>query len=94
MLSSGITAVFTSTAANTDLILNPNGYGCNYLTIINEGGVAGFFSVDGGATWGRVMATGATVVRERFNGKVIIKRDGNNNMTGIYAFAGNLDNRG
>ena len=93
MFSSGISAISTASASNTVLITIPSGASYNRLVIVNEGGGAGFFSVDGGSTWGRISAaasaTAPVVVTwfGRSNSSPLIKRDTTTNLSAIYAFA-------
>lgn len=56
MYSSGTTAVATSNDTAVSLITIPAGASYNRLVIINEGTVAGFYSIDGGNTWARLPA--------------------------------------
>jgi hypothetical protein len=91
MISSGTTAIATSGAGSVTLLSGSGSFG--QLVIINEGSIAGFFSLDSGATWGRIpgAATGSSVTlgfRVTLQDPVVkVKRDGGSDMTGLYAFA-------
>lgn len=60
MYSSGTSATATTSASAATLITIPPGAAYNVLKITNEGGPAGFFSIDGGSTWARVPGSGST----------------------------------
>lgn len=64
MYSSGTTAIATASAAAVALMTIPAGASYNVLRIVNERSVAGFFSVDGGATWGRIPAATTSSVNQ------------------------------
>ncbi len=85
MWTSGTTALATSGAGSVSLVTLPAGGTYNRLVITNEGGVAGFASIDGGATWARVAANGVSVFPGRSNKAPLMKRD-SSDMSGIYAF--------
>lgn len=93
MYSSGTTAIATSGTGNVTLVTVPAGGSFNRLLIINEGANAGFFSVDGGSTWGRIPAAAAATSPVqiewfgRSNQSVLMKRAGSTDMGGVYAFA-------
>jgi hypothetical protein len=54
MISSGETPIETSTADAETLLTVPAGVTVRNVSIVNEGDAAGFFSDDGGETWGRL----------------------------------------
>jgi len=88
--SSGLTTIVTTTNAVAE-VLAANGSATYYhVRIANEGSVAGFYSIDGGTTWGRLPAN--TVIKNDGvkieNVAVQVKRvpDGAN-LTGVYGEA-------
>jgi len=90
MLSSGTTAIATTDNSAVTLLAASETLH-NHLTIINEGGVAGFFSIDGGTTWFRLPAGPSSISMDDvhlFDQAVTVKRitDGSN-LSGVYAFA-------
>lgn len=97
MLSSGTTAVVTLGAAAVIAIAATKAYSYSRVTVINEGPVAGFVSIDNGDNWVRIPAAAAAtapisvtvVVRELpvRNTPITIKRDGAVDMSGVYVFA-------
>ena len=89
-LSSGETAKATTDDNPITLIDATDQETIGHLTIINEGGVAGFFSVDGGETWLRLPANGARSLDglQVFNQAIQAKRvAGGSNLSGVYADA-------
>ncbi len=77
MFSSGITAISTSADAAVTLVTVEGGY--NHLAIYNTSANAGFFSIDGGTTWGYIAPGGATnpsttIWSGNSNKNVLIKR--------------------
>ncbi len=93
MISSGLTAIVTTGPAALPLFAMTAGDSYNRLTVINEGAVAGFVSIDGGSTWARVPAGASAAspskitIRERSNSAPLLKRDGSSDMGGVFAFA-------
>ncbi len=88
MISSGETAVATASNASVTLIAAVAGQFFQQLVIVNEGSVAGYFSIDGGATWGRLPASARLDLSVRIeNQAVTIKRitDGSN-LADVYGF--------
>lgn len=91
MYSSGTTAIATSGAGNVTLVTVPAGGMYNRLVIVNTGTVAGFFSLDGGNTWGYISAGNATVAGGaewygKASSSVVMKRLGGSDMTGVFAY--------
>lgn len=84
MLTSGTTALATSSAAAVTVIdLGANiPYTANGLLLISA--VAGFFSVDGGTTWARMPAATLVLQRVYVMGDILVKRDGVTDMTGVF----------
>jgi hypothetical protein len=96
MLSSGTTGIATAGAGNYTLI-SAGGLQYNRLVITNKGTADGFFSVDGGNTWGYIpTVTSANAGSVEWRGistsDVLIKRI-SGDMSGLYAFADWLDMR-
>lgn len=92
MNSSGTSAVTTSGDAVVTLITVTQMY--NRLVIDNEGAAAGFFSVDGGTTWGRITASTKTVWTGRSNKNVLIKRvPSGTDMSAVYGWVDYQDFR-
>lgn len=90
MISSGTTAIATSGAGNVVLI-SAGGVQYNRLVISNKGTADGFFSVDGGNTWGYIpAATTASVGSVEWWGisksDVLMMRV-SSDMSGVFAFA-------
>ncbi len=89
MISSGETAKATTSDAAV-VLLPANGGLHHQLTIVNESGIAGFFSVDGGTVWCR-WPTGAkarTISVTLNNQTVYFKRvAGSTDVTGLFADA-------
>lgn len=89
MISSGVTA--TATSGDTAVTLfDCAGTAVFRVTVVNEGGVAGFFSIDGGTTWARLPATSSVTVPIPEKPRSIIckvKRiAGGSNLSGVYGF--------
>ena len=86
--SSGTTATVTVGAGAADLI-TAQGFEFSGVMICNEGSVAGFFSLDGGTTWGRLPVTSiiSLDLRRLACNSIKIKRDGVSDMAGVYGFA-------
>jgi hypothetical protein len=89
MISSGTTASFTSDDTAITL-LAASAYSYTQLVILNESGIAGFFSIDGGTTWAR-WADGAkalTIPLTERSQAIKFKRVASGaNVTGLWAFA-------
>jgi hypothetical protein len=86
MASSGTTAKQTTDANPITLIAATDQHVFRHLTIINEGNAAGFFSFDGGTEWHRLPVGSVTMDNlSIMNLAVQAKRDGANDLTGIYA---------
>jgi hypothetical protein len=94
MRTSGLAAKATTTNAAETLIAASSSESMNRLVIINEGAVAGFFSIDSGTTWPRLPANSTINLEGLYvlNQSVQIKRvaDGAD-LAGVWAFgyAGN-----
>lgn len=91
-LNSGTTAVATNGTAAATLILVANPVTVNGISVVNEGSVAGFFSVDNGASWRRLPAQGSRTLPVHnaqlyISGNILIKRDpsASSDMSGVYA---------
>jgi hypothetical protein len=95
MLSSGTTAIATSSAAAVTLIANGNGEVLREVNVINTGTAAGFVSIDNGHTWCYMPAGSAGSpssrtfdIRHRpFAVVVQAQRIGATDMTGLFADA-------
>lgn len=91
MISSGTTAI--ATASDTAVTLLTINQTVRRITIINEGSVAGFFSIDSGTVWARLPAGPSSVTIEVpetpiTNRTVQIKREsGGSNVEDVYGFA-------
>jgi hypothetical protein len=90
MKTSGATAKATTADTAVELIsATTTGRPFTWLSIINEGSVAGFFSIDGGTTWARLPA-GPSAVSIPVGVKslaVQIKRvAGGTNLSGVWGF--------
>ncbi len=92
MLTSGLTAISTSSDTAVDLIVDTvsNNTVGRSAFIINEGSVAGFFSLDG-VNWARLPAGPSAVGPLLFNyaGTVHIQAKrvaSGSNLTGLWAF--------
>lgn len=89
-MTSGTTPISTTGATPVTLLSAAPGYSLR-VTIINEGAVPGFVSLDGGTTWRRMPATASGASRSfAWNGKaaVMAKVLSGSEMTGLYADAG------
>jgi len=89
MVSSGTTAKATDgNDAVTLLPISSNGQEWD-LTILNEGSVAGYFSVDAGTTWLRLPAGPASITgRYTITGDVQIKRiEDGTDLAGVWGWA-------
>ena len=95
MIATATTGVSTSGPGNVTLLSSAAG-GYARATIINEGSVAGFFSLDGGSTWGRIPAAAAAtspvvlsipLADEAFTITIIRDPAASSDMSGVYAFA-------
>jgi hypothetical protein len=91
MYSSGTTAKATSGAGAVSLITLPTGASINRLVIVNTGTTDGFFSLDGGTTWGYIPAgTGTIPGAVEWIGKASTSPQFKRNsadMSGVFAFA-------
>lgn len=93
MLDSGTTAIATSSDTAETVIANSSGVIIRHgVTVINEGAVAGFFSINNGNNWFRLPAGPASVTLEidklPFAPVVKVKRIASgSDVTGVYAFA-------
>ncbi len=91
LISSDTTAVATVSDAAVTLVAGVGpGRGYRYIAVINEGAVAGFFSIDGGTRWARLPASGSVFLSNiQTAGEVVkIKREpGGSNLSGVYGFA-------
>lgn len=88
MISSGTTALATSSDAAA-AAFDSGALPLSRVTFINEGSVAGFFSVDGGITWGRLPATASVTVKISPPAPVIasVKRvESGSNLATVWAF--------
>lgn len=87
-VASGLTAKATTDNSAVDVIAVNSSRKFHHLRIFNTGGVAGFYSIDGGTTWEYLPAN--TILTDDWvginNKAVQIKRvaDGAN-VTGVYA---------
>ena len=87
--NSGETAKATSSNTAVE-VLAATATAVTQIVIANEGGVAGFFSIDAGTTWGRLPASHVTVLTVDLAQlpAVQIKRvEDGSNVTGVYAYA-------
>jgi len=83
MKSSGTTAVTTSSAAAVTLV-DPAGTTYNRVRIVNEGAVAGFWSVNG-TDWARLSASSSIDVDVEPCSQILqVKRDGSSNLASVY----------
>lgn len=87
MISSGTSAIVTNSSAAVEILPATPSTLFSHIAISNEG-AAGFFSVDAGTTWARLVA-GTTVLDDvtLVNVSIQIKRAGSTDMSGVYAFA-------
>ena len=91
MISSGTTAKATTDDTSVVLLAKADMPRKANLTIriVNEGAVAGFYSVDGGAAWARLPAS--SIVEDQsqeVNGSLLMKRVASgSNLSGVYASA-------
>lgn len=88
MFSNGTTAIATTDDTAVSVFTSSSGYLVNQLTVINEGGVAGFFSDDGGTTWARLPATSSVTIKITPPKAVDVKVKrvaSGSNLSGVYA---------
>ena len=88
--TSGLTAKATTSNTAVTLIANEANNTVSEVVVVNESAVAGFFSVDGGASWMRLKASASTIVDLRHQpiaAVVLLKRvaDGTD-VTDVYAW--------
>lgn len=89
ILPTGLTVYATTSAAAVPILTVPANATYRHLTIIN-GGPAGFFSLDGGATPPVPLPSGASSLDDLTlaPGTIVsIIRSGSTDMTGIQAYA-------
>ena len=89
--SSGMAALATTSDAPLTAIAASEMAVYHHVRIVNEGSVAGFYSLDGGTTWCRLPA-GPCAVKDDgvkiVNQAIQIKRvAGGSNLSGVYASA-------
>lgn len=72
--SSGETAVTTNSNTAVTLVTLAKDELTTSVTIINEGSVAGFFSLDGGTTWARLPADCSLTIPHETNQSILVKR--------------------
>ena len=72
--SSGETAVSTNSNTPVTLIALAADELTTAITIINEGAVAGFFSLDGGTTWARLPAESTVTIPHETSKSIMVKR--------------------
>lgn len=89
MFSSGETGLTTnSDTAVTAIAMPANGFFRNIKNamITNEGGVAGFVSIDNGITWVRLPASTTIYMRSIITGgSIMIKRvSGGSDLSGVF----------
>jgi hypothetical protein len=89
--SSGLVAKATVSDVAVECIAANANVDFHHLRIVNEGGVAGFFSFDGGATWHRLVGVTGAVTAIVLDGILIhnaavqVKRiAGGTNLTAIF----------
>jgi hypothetical protein len=87
--TSGTTGVSTTDASAVKLIDMPQGSRSNYLRITNTGTADGFYSLDGGTTWGYLPAAvgGVPAVVESwdvFGTSPLVKRR-TADLSGVFA---------
>lgn len=92
MISNGINAIVTAGDAAVYVFTTPSpptGLSYSQLAIINEGSVAGFFSIDGGTTWARLPATSSVVIPISTNAPSLkVKRIASGtDLAGIWGWA-------
>jgi hypothetical protein len=89
MYTSGLTAKATSSDTAVTAVTIPAGGCYNIVTFVNEGAVAGFYSIDNGGTWARLPASVTSQFAVgRSSSSVLIKRvPGGTDLLGIYASA-------
>lgn len=89
MITSGLTAQTTASDAAVVVLTVPTGYGnFDSVTVINEGTIVGFFSIDNGNTWARLPASASlTIDRAPVLGLQVKRVAGGSNLTGIWGFA-------
>ena len=95
MLNSGNSAIGTSSAAAVTLIAC-GGQSFSRTVIYNTGTVAGQFSIDNGSTWGFLPAStasnpGYVEVWHRASGDVLIRRNGAQDLTGVWGFVNDVN---
>jgi hypothetical protein len=86
IISSGITGLSTSSADPVTAIDMPDGGFHRVMKniMISNEGVAGFFSMDSGNTWGRMPGNDVTILREVYLvGDVQIKRE-TSDLSGVF----------
>src|SRR6476620_8098944 len=103
MKTNGVTGVSTPFDSAATLLAMGAGtlsaQQANRLVITNTSANAGYFSLDGGSTWGYIPAAigGKPVpieVLEKFNRDVLMKRvAGGTNLSGVFASASYVDLR-
>ena len=92
MITSGETAIATSGDTAVDVFTSPTAGSTGYtqVVVINEGAVAGFFSIDGGTTWARLPAS-SSIICKPANASVPslkVKRVASGtNLAGIWGWA-------
>jgi hypothetical protein len=91
MLTSGLTAIATTSNTAVTVISNANNQIVRFVRLVNTSSVAGFFSIDNGISYAYLPAS-ATVdvdIRHAPNGVVVLMKrvvDGSN-VTGVFAYA-------
>jgi len=89
MLTSGTTPVSTTSDTAVNLVTVTGAPIMGVIGIINTGSAGGFFSLDGGTTWGYIPAIGSVAPGEpvRITGSIMVKRiPGGSNMSGVYGW--------
>ncbi len=88
--TSGVTAKATTANAAIEVIAATNAKIFRHVRIVNEGAVAGFFSIDGGTNWERLPASAVVTDDGIFikNMAIQIKRiSGGSDLSGVFGAA-------
>ena len=87
--ASGLTAQVTTTDTAIELVAAVPDAEVTGVCVMNEGPVAGFFSIDGGTEWARLPAGGSPTLDRclLINTAVLVKRvAGGANLSGLWGF--------
>jgi len=88
--SSGVTALATTTDSAVEAIAADAVNVLHHVKLVNEGAVAGHFSIDGGTTWGRLPSDSMFVLDgvKIANAAIQVKRvAGGANLSGVFVEA-------